>query len=54
MALLFNRSRPDLLPGELPPPRDYAEFARRMAIRRKRLIAASVDCAPLEKGHLAD
>ena len=29
-------------------PRDYADFARRMAVHRKRLIAAGVNCAPLE------
>ena len=29
-------------------PRDFADFARRMAIHRKRLIAAGVNCAPLE------
>ena len=28
--------------------RDYADFARRMAVHRKRLIAAGVNCAPLE------
>ena len=28
--------------------RDFADFARRMAIHRKRLIAAGVNCAPLE------
>ena len=29
-------------------PRDFADFARRMAIHRKRLIAAGVNCAQLE------
>jgi hexosaminidase len=29
-------------------PRDYADFARRMAVHRKRLIAGGVNCAPLE------
>ena len=28
--------------------RDFADFVRRMAIHRKRLIAAGVNCAPLE------
>ena len=29
-------------------PRDFTDFTRRMAIHRKRLIAAGVNCAPLE------
>ena len=29
-------------------PGDYADFVRRMAVHRKRLIAAGVSCAPLE------
>ena len=29
-------------------PRDFADFKRRMAVHRKRLIAAGVNCAPLE------
>ena len=29
-------------------PRDYEDFKRRMAVHRKRLIAARVNCAPLE------
>ena len=29
-------------------PRDFAEFKQRMAVHRKRLIAAGVNCAPLE------
>ena len=29
-------------------PRDFTDFSRRMAVNRKRLIAAHVNCAPLE------
>lgn len=29
-------------------PRDYEGFKRRMAVHRRRLIAAGVNCAPLE------
>lgn len=29
-------------------PRDFADFKRRMAVHRKRLIASGVNCAPLE------
>ncbi len=29
-------------------PCDFADFARRMAVHRKRLIAAGVNCAPLD------
>ena len=31
-----------------PAGRDFEDFKRRMAIHRKRLIAAGVNCAPLE------
>ena len=31
-----------------PAPRDFADFTRRMSIHRPRLIAAGVNCAPLE------
>ena len=31
-----------------PEGRDFADFVRRMTFNRKRLIAAGVNCAPLE------
>ena len=48
-------ARPTPTPEPTPVPRvtistaaEFADFARRMAIHRKRLIAAGVNCAPLE------